>query len=393
MQNIEEMKVILLDPELYTSYWFEKEGSNPRSFSHMILAYSKEIRALNAFLQKNAIRPLNDKILQHAYDVKLEQIPLERRLATKDAFKCSLEALEPLKTWIRAVTGKCQDDDLYVVAHWIWMVKKRLNEQDIVHHIMPIVLSPKQGGGKSTAVRKLYQPLELLTIELKVKQAVDERAYTLFNNYLIGFFDEMAGADKIDVNDLKSTLSSETLSYRPMRTNTQAKIRNLCSFIGTSNNQIPDIIKDTTGIRRFFPLFAQENLDHAAINTLDYVALWKGVDERLERGYFEKVKIEVNAKQADMQVKDELQVFLEERSLIAGPKDEKVLVNGKKLFREYQQYTINSGIRFPLAAQTFYRKLKDLGITAEYKRDETRAMTWFFELNKEAVFLNHGSVQ
>lgn len=396
MKNEMQMRTVLSDPEMAAAYWFEKEGASHRLINNFILDYMKEVRTLNIHLYSSGLKPMKPLgivILTCAYEAHLYKLPLERRLNLKDKFKCAEENLEPLRIWVKAVTGKCAEDDLYVMAHWLWMVKRRLNEQTMVHHIMPIVLSPKQGGGKSTAVRMLYQPLELLTIELKVKQAVDERAYTLFSNYLIGFFDEMAGADKIDVNDLKSTLSSETLSYRPMRTNTQAKIRNLCSFIGTSNNQIPDIIKDTTGIRRFFPLFAQNNLDHAAINSLDYVALWRGINEKLERGYFERVKVEVNAKQADMQVKDELQVFVEEHDLLPKTKDDKIQVNGKKLYREYQWYCTQAGLRYPLAAQTFYRKLQDMGIEAVKKRDESKTLSWFFDLSKEAVFTKNTHTQ
>ncbi len=388
MANIEfEMTMILTDPEIWAAYWFSKNDN--KTLNNFVLDYNKELRALNIRLyqlDKKPLKPINIQLLTCAFEAHLDKLPIERRAKAKDSFKCDQENLEPLKQWIKAVTGKVSADDLYVMAHWIWLVKRRLQEQAVVYHIMPIVISPKQGGGKSTAVRKLYSPMEQLTIELRIKQAVDERAYTLFSNYLIGFFDEMAGAEKVDVNDIKSTLSSETLSYRPMRTNAQVKLRNLCSFIGTSNNQLSDMIRDTTGVRRFFPIFALDKLDHELINKIDYKQLWLGVDERLERGYFERVKTEVDAKQANMQVKDELQLFVEDRFLIPKSNDDVREVSGKKLYTEYQKYIAEAGLKYPLAAQTFYRKLQDLGIVAEKRRDENKAKTWFFNLSKEAVF-------
>lgn len=387
------MKIIeiLLDPELFAAYWFETvKGDKKETLANFVLGYYAELSMFNRQRIINGdkkISGLTNQLLTYAFESYIEKRPLLKRKKVADKVKCIAEDLTELKKWLKGVTGQEAADELAVMAHWIWLVKRNLYELPVVYHIMPILTSPKQGGGKSTAVKMLVNALEEQSIELRVKQAVDERAYTLFSDYLIGFFDEMAGADKVDSNDLKATLSADSLSYRPMRTNIQQKIKNNCSFIGTSNNDLYETIKDTTGIRRFFPITAMQLLNHEIINSVDYVKLWKGVDENKPRGYLEEAKALIDEKQAAIQMKDELRIFLEDNMLIPAEGETKK-VNGKDLFLQYQKFMEESGVRYKLSRQTFYKKLLTNGIRGRQERDKNKSITWFFEVNAGAYLEN-----
>lgn len=378
---------VLSDARLYVKYWSVKNnGINVNDLDSIQLDLIADVYDYNIINKsKKKIKPikaLSRQIIEAAVNELIRKEPTRKRLLLAENLKTEQENLEPLREWVKAVTGKVDDDDLYIMAHWIWLVKRNAMQCNVVHHIMPIVTSSKQGGGKTTAVKKLLEPVAALSMELKVPQVVDERAFTMFTEYLVGFFDEMAGADKVEISDFKRNVTTSTLMYRPMRTNSMVALTNRCTFIGASNNQVYEIIKDTTGLRRFFPIQALDLLNHEAINSIDYTALWKGIDERLERGYYERVKDTVAVKQEALALKDEVQVFLEDFH-IHKPTDKHILINGKRLFENYILHMRNSGVKFNVTAQVFYKKLRDMGYIGTQKFDEKRNRSWFFAINPE----------
>lgn len=370
----------LIDPRMVVAEWAIGKRVKATDFDTMFLDHRANVTAYNYAHGKN-LKPQQRNVLESAFNEYLRNIPTLVRAEISKEFKCTVENLEPLRLWVEGVTGKCEEDDLYVMAHWCWLVKRNSTNSPIVHHIMPLIISHKQGGGKSTAVNKLIKPYEQLTLELKVPQIVDERFFTMFSNYLIGFLDELSGADKVEINEFKRNLTSSTLTYRPMRTNSQEKITNLCSFIGSSNNALYDIIKDTTGTRRFFSIKALELLNHKLINSIDYDLLWKGINENLERGYYERVHNRVAEKQEEASMKDAVSLFLEDYSIIPNSDSAYVNINGKLLYEQYIKHTKDEGIKFPVAAQTFYKKLRDMGLQAVKKRDDKKVMSWFFTIS------------
>lgn len=374
---------MLTNARIFIQYWATKNRVVATSLATILLDHMEAVRAFN--LQFGGkLRPIPKYALEAAFEEYINGEPERQRALIAKAIQCAQENLEPLKAWVKAVTGGVNQDDVYIMAHWLWLVKRNAYNMPVVHHIMPIITSPKQGGGKSTAVKKLLEPLEASSLELQVPQVVDERSFTLFTNYLVGFFDEMAGADKVEISTFKRNVTSSSLTYRPMRTNAQMKIKNLCSFIGASNNQIYEIVKDTTGLRRFFPIKALNLLDHKAINAIDYTELWQGIDEFKERGYFELVKDTVAQKQDEMSMKDEVALFLEDHDIVPTSTTTQS-VSGKQLYNEYIIYTKNAGIRFPVSAQTFYKKLRDSGIEAAKRPDSNKVLTWFFAINPNAA--------
>ncbi len=384
---------VLRSPESYVDYWAQnRKNITINDLDSLLLDYDKAIDIANYEAAISAaetrskpvfVRPKPAQLMKCAFSNYLRSLPLLRQKELSVLINGKTENLKPLKDWVFSVTGKEDSSDLYIMAHWLWLVKRNSLKLPIVHHIMPI-LTGKQNSGKSTAIKKLINPLLDVTLELTVQQVVDERSLTLFNNYLIGLLDEMAGAEKVEIADFKRNVTSSTLTYRPMHTNIQVKITNLCTFIGASNNEIYEIIKDTTGIRRFFPIMTADLIDRELVNSINYEELWQGIDETRERGYYELVHSKVIEIQEALANKDDITMFFEDYGVIPGEFDSVALVPGKTLYQEYVVETKNNGRTWAQPLTTFFKRLRSAGVKSVQKRDDRKILRWYFEIRKES---------
>ncbi|MFM8313665.1 MAG: VapE domain-containing protein, partial [Deltaproteobacteria bacterium] len=149
--------------------------------------------------------------------------------------------------------------DVAVLKHFIWQVKRKLNDLPVDHHMMPVVVGP-QGIGKSVVILKLLEPIKDLVgnpPDLATLGDAKNSSF-LFRHYVL-FFDEMARAQRADINKLKNLISSATIEYRPLYSNSIDKRKNTATFIGASNNGVADNINDPTGMRRFWEINARKN--------------------------------------------------------------------------------------------------------------------------------------
>lgn len=392
---------VLMDARNFVYKWVQDKDIIGNEQATLRLDYLRELRAYNLFLKLKKdstkegevikvrfIKPLNKNELDDAFEEYLRNLPITRRSQVAEVIRYDLNSDQNmLKRWILAVTGSCEEVNLKVMLHWMWLVKRNLNGLPVVYHIMPIIASPqkagakKQGGGKSTAILRLIEPIKTVSTTLRMDQVSDDRSFTAFNTYMVGFLDEMAGAGKVEIEDFKRIVTAETLTYRPMRTNIQIQIKNLCSFIGASNNSLSDIIKDTTGLRRFFQINSLEMLNHDEINSIDYISMWKSVDENLVRGYIEEVLPEISKEQDKIVSKDELEVFMEDNNLYPTEEVEETTV--KKLYDAYVIHSQNYGNKYPVKYQNFYKKLENLGLSVEERRDEKRARYKVIKVNAQ----------
>lgn len=225
----------------------------------------------------------------------------------------SAEGAAELRRWLLIVTGRTDETDYAVMRHWIWLVKRGLADMKPLHHIMPI-LQGKQGGGKSTAICKLLEPLaELAMIPATAAILTDERRAPALASYAVAVMDEMQGVQKADTEALKQTISAESKTYRPMRTTESQTIPIRCRFIGSTNDPVAGLINDTTGARRFYELACPPVLDWKAMDTIDPFKLWTVVSER-EPCSFEPVMGEVRTRQASLRRMDNVSLWLEEES-------------------------------------------------------------------------------
>jgi len=238
---------------------------------------------------------LRDRIvtLQASLSLKLEdrQIDAAMRAFAQEAKDVLLARLrgdlahdplatdEPLRQFLTATTGEVRELDLAALKQWTWLVKRKLFGLPVEHHLM-IVLKGKQGGGKTRAIKTLagpFVPFSNFSKDLDVM--ADQREHHLFTENFILSFEELAKADRLEVASLKRLITDDTISYRPLYSNSTYVAPNVSTLIGSSNYDLADLIVDMSGSRRFFQINCLEKMDWTLLNSIDSVALWKSVNE------------------------------------------------------------------------------------------------------------------
>lgn len=196
-------------------------------------------------------------------------------LRTRVAYASSPNSL--METWIKSITGSSDNLNIKVMEHWLWQIKRKLMGLEVDHHIMPILYG-KSGAGKSVAVRNLIGPLQEAAIATDMSIFMDQFSKRQFSRNFIMFFDELDGAEGIDVNKLKQVITAPSLEYRVMKSEAFFSSKQNCTFIGCTNTPVRERIKDSTSARRFWEIHTQDKIDWDVINGLDYLALWRSIN-------------------------------------------------------------------------------------------------------------------
>jgi Virulence-associated protein E len=186
-----------------------------------------------------------------------------------------------VRCFVQAITPSADDLDVGAVMQWLWQVKRRLAGLPTQEELMLLISGAKQGTGKSTALRKLVEPLAELVIDVSSYTFSDEREAEVMATHAIGILDDMARVNATEAADIKRTITQPTVAYRRMRENGRVTAKRLMSFIGTANEPLALLVNDTTGARRFHELTVAVNgrIDRDAINAIDYRVLWTAVSE------------------------------------------------------------------------------------------------------------------
>jgi hypothetical protein len=184
---------------------------------------------------------------------------------------------QALLAWVEAVTGGRDVLRVAIVAHWLWQVRRRMAGMLVDHDLMP-VLYGVQGSGKTTAVDMLCAVLCELAVPVTATQIVDPREAPLLARALIGRWDELAGGSKSESEMLKRAVTQATTAFRRLYSQDFEIHRRTITFIGTSNLPLENIIRDTTGARRFAQLPASK-IDWDLLNSINMADVWRAVCE------------------------------------------------------------------------------------------------------------------
>ena len=164
-----------------------------------------------------------------------------------------------------------------VLRKFVWAVKRKMLDLIVTNHIMVVLLGP-QGVGKTVFVRSLVGPVVELSLEVDFATLEEARNIEIWR-FFVHILDEMGYATKTDSEAIKRVLTADTLSRRPMGSNSVETVPQKATMIGCSNKELDQLINDPTGNRRFVPLRFRRDADWAAINATDYLLLWQSVDE------------------------------------------------------------------------------------------------------------------
>jgi predicted P-loop ATPase len=191
--------------------------------------------------------------------------------------KCEFEDLAPLKSWLKAVTGKEDKLDVAVWAHALCNLKRKLWNLETYWEMMPVLVG-KQGSGKSRAIMKLLSPIDHVTLNYEVTQATDPTIAVNFSTHYACFFDELSKGTSTNIEAIKRLISAVRINARLMYENEAGSFDQRCTFFGASNKSVGEVFRDETGARRFHDTQSADMTDRNVINSLNYISLLQGID-------------------------------------------------------------------------------------------------------------------
>ena len=265
--------------------------------------------------------------------------------------------------FVEALTGKIDDIDVKVIKHFLWQIKRKMFRKEVTYHMMPVLVGPT-GCGKSVSISKLLDPIEpVVYADGDFKKLVDTReAFNLVENYIY-FIDEMSKANYADVETIKNKITSKMIQYRILGTNNKFTGLNNATFIGCSNSNLDEIIKDSTSARRFYQINTKSKIDWDTINSIDFLELWRGIDEGQQSPYIFEDLEEISNRQEHIRHKAPAELFIKETySLEKGLKVNEVetKISRKRLYLNYQAWCIENGYKFVMTKHSFCATLKKL---------------------------------
>jgi len=279
------------------------------------------------------------------------------------------ESTSETRRFLAAVTSREPADvdlvDLEVLRHWLWQVKRKLNQLPIRWELMLNIYGP-QGTGKTTCVRRLSAAFDDVYGEMSLKQLLDDRAQALLSGLYINLFEELEGSLRTDVDSLKKLMSGRKLSWRVLGSHRGGFGQQNCTFIATSNKRIGEAFYDPSGMRRFYEIDCPRNVVPARLAAVDFGRLWQEVDETNNHGYLDAVKGEVEARQERMRQLTPLENFLAAyevkeglRALGTHPNTKDLRrSSGRDLYAKYKLFCEDTGFK-PVNGQTFRRQLQE----------------------------------
>jgi predicted P-loop ATPase len=271
----------------------------------------------------------------------------------QDRVKALAERISDNKVW---TDFGCHRWLLSAVAQWM----HHTSANDRANCVAPLLISEKQGQGKSTACRMLLPTqLQRYYTENFDLSNISSCEAKLADAGLINLdeFDKFT-AKKMPL--LKNLMQEKALNIKRAYATTSTPLYRIASFIGTSNRR--DLLVDKTGSRRFICVEVNELID--CETPIEYEQLYAQLKEEVlsgERTYFnkeEEAKIQANNRAYYRSSVEEEALF---RHFRFADKDEEgaVFMNATDIFKvlKKEEDSVLRGV----TAHAFCRMLPALG--------------------------------
>jgi predicted P-loop ATPase len=271
----------------------------------------------------------------------------------QDRVKALAQRISDNKVW---TDFGCHRWLLSAVAQWM----HHTSANDRASCVAPLLISEKQGQGKSTACRMLL-PTQL--------QRYYTENFDLSN--ISGCEAKLADAGLINLDEfdkftakkmplLKNLMQEKALNIKRAYAATSTPLYRIASFIGTSNRR--DLLVDKTGSRRFICVEVNELID--CETPIEYEQLYAQLKEEVlsgERTYFnkeEEAKIQANNRAYYRSSVEEEALF---RHFRFADKDEEgaVFMNATDIFKALKKE--EGSVLRGITAHAFCRLLPALG--------------------------------
>jgi hypothetical protein len=354
-------------------------------------SYKADVRAANLEVARSAAL-VSYADFARVYGMLQDSSSHALKFDCVDALRFSgTEDLAPLRTFAKALTGSIDETIVAVLAHFLSNVKRKMLQSPVTYHMMPM-LTGRQKGGKSTAVRKLLSPLGETVHETTITSSLKAENFMMFAQYFVVFFDEMEGIQKSSIAALKKMVTEERSGGRVYYTQRNVNLPNLCSFIGTANDSAMELIDDKTGARRFFEIKCADRLDWAALNSINYQKLWQGIDETKKSGYYLAAEEAIDRRQQDLVSVDLFVMFLQETQLYPDPLDasEDTWIPTKLFYKIYLDW-LEAYKAQALHPATFFKKLLAHGFERIIRKSavgDRKGQSTVYRVSSKSAFIH-----
>ena len=378
--------IIENDPRRWLDIWFNSRKIQMKSCNefHMEgekIPFDDLVATLNCDFISNKPEKtrINLQVLRNALDLKIssEQRKIRNKIISTLTFEADLN--RNMERFVTALIGKYDFITEMVFRHFIWQVKRKIFGKKVFDHLMPIIYG-SQGFGKSEAIKKFISPLDGLWVEGKFTDLTDDRNSKFFESNYIMFFDEMKGATKADIEEIKERITAENIKFRLLFSHNMLRINNNCTFIGTSNKPVSLLIRDETGMRRFYEVEVLKECNWDEINKIDYLAIWKDIDESLDKPAIAVCKKEIKEQQESNRDKNSVEQWIEEKNLTVGDKKSEV----NNVYADYCHFCRLNGL-YSDSKRVFGIKLKSKLKVASYSQDGKRYYNFNIEISDKVL--------
>ncbi len=211
-------------------------------------------------------------------------------------------------------------------------------------------------------------------------------------NFLV-FFDELQGSDNADVNVMKQIITAPVVEWRAMRSERVMSAPQNATFIGCSNDPVRDRIKDPTSSRRFWQINCADQINWQAINSIDYLALWRSVDEKAPSPILAHLNEVRKIQESEIRVKDIVEQWTEEVCEVVSF-DESALTTSE-LYESFKEFCLWQNQKSFPQFQKFARDIKrilEVSGQGPASKKTNRGTTWSIRIKaREAVSVNESS--
>ena len=285
---------------------------------------------------------------------------------------------------IVALTGRYDELDEKVFRHWLWLVKRKIAGLPTENEMM-LILYGDSGSGKSYFLRKLLRKIDELTVYTDMRVFNDKFGLRQFDRNRVMVFDELDMVGEVSVEKLKNIITSQTMSWRVMRSESLMKGRQNCSFIATTNIPVCEQIIDPTSSRRYWQLDTLPRVDWNRVNSICYDSLWQSIDEHGPSPISNTLD-DVSQRQSEtIQAQDEIDMWVK-LSLVEAPISESS-PSSTALYKSFEEYCSGNGHKSYSSFNQFCRqlqpKLKSKGFDGRLKEHRHNGTVWAVKMNSK----------
>ncbi|MBX7115913.1 MAG: virulence-associated E family protein [Myxococcaceae bacterium] len=264
---------------------------------------------------------------------------------------------DQLRAWVKAVTGDEKPLHVAIVKHFIWQVKRKLFEMPVEFHLMPVFHGPQESG-KSTAIRRLLEPLQEVVDLGGLETLTDERNAFRLARFYVMFVDEMEGATRAEIDKVKNTITADKIAWRVLGLNARDAGPQRITFIGASNKTVPELLNDPTGMRRFAQIDTPAKCDWAAVNAFQPLAVWQSVDEKAPSPIL-PFRDELKAHQGELVGVDPVNVFVESMLKRLTGTNKETWMESAALYQAYSGWCRQMN-QYPVSMTAFGSRMKKI---------------------------------